>query len=617
MHWRILVIIGLLLGHSLGLLLAPSAALAVSGSLYISELQTGGSGTGHANDEFVELYNGTDNDIPLHGWQLEYRAVSASNGSDCAKGWSKTAALPDAVIKSHRFFLLADKNYALVADARFSFDLSGTAGTVHVLNGSKQVVDALAWGDGASCGLGRSAALAAGQSLERLPGAQVPQGGNAYDTGDNANDFMVRSNPEPQAASSPGETPLEFADFASTDATTQLELSELLVTPAADDTAGPFIEFHNSGTAAVALNAYVIKLGLVGYYLPQRVLLPGAYVAIHSETFPVALDPTGGTASLLGAFSNTVDTASWPAAPVGASRVWDGEGWTWTAHPTPDAVNELVPLPSPVSPPDSASPAPIESGVGSQQSYPALDITELLPDPAAPATDADDEFIELHNPGPTTADLSGYTLKTGNSQTDVYTIGDITLDADGYIVFNSADTHIALANTGSSVALYDPTGQPVGSTVSYPTAKTGEAWARFGAGWSWTTTPTPGQSNVLSQPTVLAASATAAKATAKTVKTITTKAPAKPKTPTVKAAAKPKVSKSGAKPLLAGTTTTGGRWLLFILAGLTIAYIIYEFRYDIRNYYYKLRGYPIGRLAPVPVVEGRGSDRTHQRPRRR
>jgi len=249
------------------------------------------------------------------------------------------------------------------------------------------------------------------------------------------------------------------------------------------------------------------------------------------------------------------------------------------------------------------------------QAYPALDITELLPDPAAPATDADDEFIELHNPGSTTVDLSGYTLKTGSTLSDTYTIADTTLDAGGYIVLKSVDTHLALANDGSSVALYDPTGQQVGTTVSYTAAKTGQAWARFGAGWSWTTTPTPGEPNILTQPTVLSATTTAAKTAA--TKTANAKAVSKPKAAKTKAAAKPKVAKSVLKPLLAGTTSPGGRWLLYILAGLTIAYIIYEFRYDVRNYYYKLRGYPVGRLAPVPVAQGRGSDRADQRPRRR
>jgi len=438
------------------------------------------------------------------------------------------------------------------------------------------------------------------------PGAQVPLGGNAYDTGDNTNDFVVRPNPEPQAASSPAETPLQFADFARTDATSQLELSELLMAPAPSDTAGPFIEFHNSGTKAVALNAYVIKIGLVGYYLPQRVLLPGAYAAIHSETFPLSLDPTGGTAGLIDPFGNTVDSAAWPEAPAGASRVWDGEGWVWTAHPTPDALNDLVSLPAPVSASDPSAATPVEVGSGAAPSYPALDITELLPDPATPATDAEDEFIELHNPGSAMINLSGYSLKTGSSLTDTYTIGDITLDADGYIAFKSADTHLALANTGSSVALYDPSGQQVGPTVTYTAAKTGYASARFGAGWSWTTTPTPGEPNILSQPVVLAAATSDGKTAAKTVKSVAAKAVAKAKSASSKAAAKPKLAKAGSKPLLAGTTTTGGRWLLFILAGLTIAYIIYEFRYDIRNYYYKLRGYPSSRLAPVPITNRAG-----------
>src|SRR6185369_14851840 len=106
--------------------------------------------------------------------------------------------------------------------------------------------------------------------------------------------------------------------------------------------------------------------------------------------------------------------------------------------------------------------------------------------------------------------------------------------------------------------------------------------------------------------------ATAGKAAAAKTKTAATAKAAKPKaTPKPKAAAKSPIA-----PLVAGSTTAGGHWLLFILAALTIGYIIYEFRYDIRNYYYKLRGYPVGRPAPVPVVVGRGSDRADERPRR-
>src|SRR5687768_15375184 len=44
-----------------------------------------------------------------------------------------------------------------------------------------------------------------------------------------------------------------------------------------------------------------------------------------------------------------------------------------------------------------------------------IQITELLPNPAPPATDADDEFVELYNPNDEIVDISGYKLQTGNS----------------------------------------------------------------------------------------------------------------------------------------------------------------------------------------------------------
>jgi len=57
----------------------------------------------------------------------------------------------------------------------------------------------------------------------------------------------------------------------------------------------------------------------------------------------------------------------------------------------------------------------------------------------------------------------------------------------------------ALANTGSSVAIFGPAGQQVGDTVTYPKAPTGSAWALFDDSWQWTATPTPGDANVLSE----------------------------------------------------------------------------------------------------------------------
>ncbi|MDB5179165.1 MAG: Non specific extracellular endonuclease cleaving [Patescibacteria group bacterium] len=618
MRLRFAVLIGLLLGHTFGLLLLPRQALAASGGIYISELQTGGAATGHTNDEFIELYNATANDVALKGWKLEYRPVSSTYGADCTKGWSKSLALDAATIKSHKFLLIKDSNYPLDADMSFAnWSISGTAGAVRILDAAGKTADALAWGDDPGCGFGRPASIGAGQSLERLPGAQAPQGGNAYDTGDNANDFLVRQAPEPQKSTVPAELPLQFTNIAH-DSTAQLELSEVSVNPAPGSSAGPFLEFHNTGTSALVLSSYLIKLGVVGYYLPQRVLLPDAYAIVQSETFPLSLDTNGGVASLIDAFGNTVDGASWPVAPAGASRIWAENGWVWTARPTPAAPNEFVALPEPAPAPPATGPAGQGEGPAAES---ALEITELLPDPASPATDAEDEFIEIHNAGAGPADLAGYVLKTGSSLSDSYTLPAGTLDANGYIAFKSSDSHVALANSGSSVALYGPDGRQIGAKISYEPAKSGQAWAKFGGGWSWTTTPTPAAPNVLTQPTV-AGAATATVTTAKAKATAKSAAAKSKVAPTKKAAAaktkavKTKPAKKTNSPLVAAATTPAGHWLLFVLAGLTIAYIIYEFRYDLRDFYHRLRGYPGRGATPRPVTEGRGGDRASERPGR-
>src|SRR5262249_40824305 len=74
---------------------------------------------------------------------------------------------------------------------------------------------------------------------------------------------------------------------------------------------------------------------------------------------------------------------------------------------TPPVQNDQVdnqPSDPPSDPP--ATPPPV---------YLPINITEMLPDPVAPATDANDEFIELFNPNSTAVDLAGYVLKTGSS----------------------------------------------------------------------------------------------------------------------------------------------------------------------------------------------------------
>jgi hypothetical protein len=603
MQWRLVVLFAFIIGQLTGWLLLPGASEAAAGGVFISELQTSGSGTGHSNDEFVELYNSTDHDVAVTGWQLQYRAATTTNGTDCTstKVWI-SANLPNTNIKAHGFLLLADTHYDVVADGRFSLSLASTSGTVRVIDGSKATVDALAWGDGTPCGFGTSPAISTGQSLERLPGLEVPGGGNGYNSADNDADFIARDTPEPQAVASPKEDPLRFEGDGGQPG--QLRLSEILVKPAADSPDEPFLELQNVGVGPVATSKYILRMGVISYYLPQHVVTPGAYLTLRSSDLPLVLPTSGGTVELLAQNGAQLDTTTWGNAPAGAAWARVGDIWDWTAQSTPGLPNRAVDVPAELF--------PGQGGVVQQSTF---EITELLADPAAPGTDATDEFIEIHNYGQTELNLAGYVLKTGSDLGSHYSLPAMTLAPDGYAAFTSEQTHLSLTNSGSKASLFDPANTQVGEVITYGAAATGQAWAQFDDGWHWTTTPTPGAANILTAPAAVAGAATAA--AKKAAKPAAAKAPkaAAAKKATTKAAAKPKATakpkKAAAKkpaPLVAGVAKASGPWLLFVLAGLTICYAIYEFRYDIRNYYYRLRGYTSRGRQARPAAAGRGSD---------
>lgn len=216
-------------------------------------------------------------------------------------------------------------------------------------------------------------------------------------------------------------------------------------------------------------------------------------------------------------------------------------------------------------------------------------ITELLPNPASPATDASDEFVELFNPNSVEFPLKGYKLQTGTSFSYSLIFDSEVLPANGYAIFTSGQTSLTLSNSAGAARLLDEIGAVIDQTSPYDTASDGHAWALLGDSWQWTLAATPAAPNVLA---AVQGAGTSTK----------TKAAAKSKTSTAKPKAT-KTSKSSATDEKSSEAEVPGTQnsrnlhpaILAGIGGLAVAYGVYEYRHDLANAFYKLRRYRANR----------------------
>ncbi len=228
--------------------------------------------------------------------------------------------------------------------------------------------------------------------------------------------------------------------------------------------------------------------------------------------------------------------------------------------------------------------------------YLPIKITELFPDPVAPQTDGEDEYIELFNPNQVAVDLSGYILETGLDYNYSYTLGSILLQPGEYYAISRKDSGLTLSNAASWARLKSPAEEVLDETEAYEDTIAAESWQLVDGNWGWSGSPSPSAANINDQNFTVgqaAAKVVAKPATKKTTTTKTTTKKAAAKKATSSAKTKKAATKTTSKTSKdkASTNTSGIKddqsgvklspYLLWGLAGLVLGYGLWEYRLDL------------------------------------
>ncbi len=207
-----------------GILLFSSSNAQTVTHVVISEFATRGAAA--ATDEFVELYNPTDNAINLASWVMQYKSATGTT-------WFDRAILPsNAMIPARGFYLVANTSYVGTVAPDFSSG-SWTSGSGMADNGNIRIIDnTLAEVDKVGYGTGNDPeggsptpnhgtspnsnsverkALSTSTANSLAPGGSDANLGNGYDSNVNGSDFVTQINGRnPQNSSSAPEPPFQF-----------------------------------------------------------------------------------------------------------------------------------------------------------------------------------------------------------------------------------------------------------------------------------------------------------------------------------------------------------------------------------------------------------------------
>lgn len=363
----------------------------------------------------------------------------------------------------------------------------------------------------------------------------------------------------PDGEGPPPDSPDADAPTAYSD---DVHVSELLPNPEGSDEQ-EFIELWNDSDETISLVGWKLSDASRSYTIDEAEIAPRGFLVFDREVTGLALNNSGSETVELRDPADTVKSSvEYSGAKEGQSYSLVDDGWVWSETPTPGKKNVFEEANSdPVavidaSPSgrtfqkirfdagDSADPdtddelayswdfgdgetcdeALCEHEFDSERIYSvslrvtdtrgaedeaehtieihAVDasadirLSEVMVNPEGP--DETGEWIELANTGASDVNLFGWII---TDEKVSFTIEEeITVRAHAYLAFDRSSTGITLNNSSEHLYLIDPLGK-IREGVEIVGGKQDQSFAKSGDGklWRWTTTPTKGDVNQLTE----------------------------------------------------------------------------------------------------------------------
>jgi PKD repeat protein len=340
-------------------------------NIVISEVKITG-GSGKSTDEFIELYNPTDGDVLLSGWQLIKKTASGNE-------YLLVENLAEQIISSHSFLLIVHPvGYLSETQPDLYYTTTNSIAdnnTIILLNGAGEEADKVGFGSASDFEGEVLSNPGSNKSLERKAQSDstdetMVEGGvhyflgNSEDTDNNVQDFFIRSLPEPQNSQSELEyldieipeipdPPAEESDLPAEESAPTSEnilysnkiiITELFPNPEGVDD-GEFIELFNTGNEAINLSGWQLgdnssrKYTISESDFSSIIIESGAYLSIKKEVSKISLNNTSDAAKLYRPDGTLLDLVEYEKCQEAQSySLVDGE-WAWTDNVTPGQTN--------------------------------------------------------------------------------------------------------------------------------------------------------------------------------------------------------------------------------------------------------------------------------------